>query len=139
MNRAAQAKKFLNSYREAHEQLMECKERIDTLREKQRVAASPRLSGMPKANQHIDLSDYIVRLELLIEEYEKKYNIEKATMKEVRTAIERLCSDKDRQILSYKYIDFMNYAEIAEATGMELGTIYDRHERALGRLIWKNL
>lgn len=135
MNRKIErAKKFLLRYETSSRELEQINLEIQTLREKQRVAGSPKLDGMPKGNKHIDLSDYIVRLEQLIEEYERQRQKERQIMREVRRAIEKLCNPVDVKILSYRYIDFMTYEEIAAAADLDLDYIYKRHQRALERL-----
>lgn len=144
MNRKVErVKEFLKQYETSFKIVEECAEQIMLLKQKQMAAGSPNLDGMPKGNNHIDLSDYIVRLELLIEEYEKKRDKERAIMHQVKKTIDSVYDRIDREILSHKYIDFMTFKEIAEymsSGGAEITTnaVYKRHDKACERIeAWK--
>ena len=135
MTHAEKAKEFLETYKTAFYRLMQEKEKV--LKYRDQLLKSPTLSGMPHGTDLHDLSDYVAHLEGLIEESERIERAELSKMRKVKEAIESLCSPRDRTILSYKYIDFMTFTQIAAATDMTVNAVYIRHKKALERLKWE--
>lgn len=137
MSKTDNVVKYLNGYHRAFNQWVYCSEQIRLLREKQMATASPNLSGMPRANGAIDLSDYIVRLEMQIQECQSKRAKATEEMRKVKNAIVEVFDETDRKILNYRYLDFMSFTEIAELMNMSKSTVARRHETACERLYRK--
>lgn len=128
-----EAVKYFSRYKKYFKAWAECVERINLLREKQMAAGSPNLSGMPKAGGSVDLSDYVVRLEMQIADCEAKRQKAREEMRNVSNAIEDVYDTTDRRILSYRYIDFMSFSEIADEICMSKATVIRRHDDAVIR------
>ena len=137
MSKTDKVVRYLNGYQKAFDRWVYCSEQIKLLRDKQSAAGSPNLSGMPRANGAIDLSDYIVRLEMQIEECTRKREKAREEMRKVKNAIVEVFDETDRKILNYRYLDFMSFAEIAELMNMSKSTVARRHETACERLYRK--
>lgn len=125
---------FLSSYRRAFKAFADCAERIALLREKQMAAASPSLSGLPRGGANIDLSDYVVKLEVQVDDCKQKKEKARDQMRAVKNVIENIYDTTDRHILNYRYLDFMNFSEIAELMGINKSTVSRRHDDAVARL-----
>ena len=128
---AKQAKKLLESYKPAFMKLMLAKEKIE--RYQSQLLKSPTLSGIPSGTDVRDMSDYIAELESLIEQQRKIEQTEGEKMRKVHKAIEQLIGI-DNQILSYKYIDFMTFTDIAIKLELTTNAVYIRHNKALERI-----
>ena len=128
---AKQAKKLLESYKPAFMKLMLAKEKIE--RYQSQLLKSPTLSGIPSGTDVRDMSDYIAELESLIEQQREIERVEGEKMRKVRKAIEQLIGI-DNAILSYKYIDFMTFTDIAIKLELTTNAVYIRHNKALERI-----
>lgn len=138
MNLKIEAVNYFSQYRRSYEEWTKCVERIKLLREKQMAAGSPNLSGMPKAGGNIDLSDYVVRLEMQITDCRAKQDKAREEMRKVKEIIEDVYDNTDRAILSYRYIDFLQFSDIADKLGISKATVTRRHENAVIRAIQHN-
>lgn len=128
---AKKVKRLLDSYKPAFMKMMRAKEEIEKL--KSQMLKSPSLSGMPQGNEVHDLSDYVANLETLIAEQHKIEQAEGEKMRKVKNAINQLIGI-DNTILSYKYIDFMTFTDIAIKLELTSNAVYIRHNRALERI-----
>lgn len=128
---ALKAKKQLEAYKSAFMRMMRAKEQIERL--KSQLLKSPTLSGMPQGNTKHDLSDYAANLEKLIEAERQTIETEGAKMRTAKNLIEQLVGI-DNAILSYRYIDFMTFTDIAIKLKLTSNAVYIRHQRALERL-----
>ena len=128
---------YLNGYKRAFKRWVECTERIKLLREKQMAAGSPNLTGLPKAGNAIDLSDYVVKLEMQIEDCKQKREKTREEMRKVKDVVMCVFDETDRRILNFRYLDFMSFTEIAELINMSKSTISRRHDEACLRLYRK--
>ena len=128
---ALKAKKQLEAYKSAFMRMMRAKEQIERL--KSQLLKSPSLSGMPQGSAKHDLSDYAANLEKLIEAERQTIETEGAKMRTAKNLIEQLVGI-DNAILSYRYIDFMTFTDIAIKLNLTSNAVYIRHQRALERL-----
>lgn len=128
---AKKVKRLLDSYKPAFMKMMRAKEEIEKL--KSQMLKSPSLSGMPQGNEVHDLSDYVANLETLIAEQHKIEQAEGEKMRKVKNTINQLIGI-DNTILSYKYIDFMTFTDIAIKLELTSNAVYIRHNRALERI-----
>ena len=128
---AKQAKKLLESYKPAFMKLMRAKENIE--RYQSQILKSPALNGIPSGTDVRDISDYIAELESLIEQQREIERVEGEKMRKVHKAIEQLIGI-DNAILSYKYVDFMTFTDIAIKLELTTNAVYIRHNKALERI-----
>ena len=134
--KAEKAKAFLMSYKEAYHEYIEILEIMDRLDHSE--PQSPKLTGLPHGTEVNDLSGIVAAAQELKKEYEARLEVLRSRMAKVKDAIEGLVIERDRMILSLRYIDFMTYTDIVEVMGEDMNTVYKRHERALERITWKN-
>lgn len=128
---AKQAKKLLESYKPAFMRLMRAKENIERYRSQ--LLKSPSLSGMPHGNDMRDMSDYVAELENLISQEREIEKREGEKMRKVRDTINQLIGI-DNAIMSYRYIDFMTFTDIAIKLELTSNAVYIRHQKALERI-----
>lgn len=128
---AKKVKKLLESYKPAFMRMMRAKESIEMYRAQ--MLRSPSLSGMPHGSDITDLSDYLAELEKRIEQSERIAESEGEKMRKVKNAIEQLVG-LDNTIMSYRYIDFMSFTDIAIKLEMTSNAVYLRHKKALERI-----
>ena len=128
---AKQVRKLLESYKPAFMKLMRAKENIE--RYQSQILKSPALNGIPSGTDVRDISDYIAELESLIEQQREIERVEGEKMRKVHKAIEQLIGI-DNAILSYKYIDFMTFTDIAIKLELTTNAVYIRHNKALERI-----
>ncbi len=87
--------------------------------------------GMPHARNNNDLSSYAV----LLEREEKRYAKAKKECGEAYELlvgeIERLKDEKEKDVLTYRYIRLMGWNDICDAMGCSLQHIYRIHAKAL--------
>ena len=138
MNKKEQVIDYLNGYKRSFNRWKFYAEQIRLLREKQMTAGSPNLSGLPKGNASVDMSDYIVRLEIQIERCMKQQEKAHREMKKVKDVIVEVYDETDRMILNYRYLDLMTFVEIGETMGLGKSTVSRRHDEACERL-WHKL
>lgn len=140
MNRKIErAKRFLNQYKTCLEEKRACEEKIIELRERQQAVSSPNIDGMPKGNKHVDLSDYIVRLEMLIEGYQEKEAYENKVIQEILKAIRSLDNTCEQEILRGKYIELKEFGQIAEEMDLTIKAVYHYHNRACEKLAYTQI
>lgn len=132
MNKIARARKYLMSYRKAYEEYTEILEKF--ARADRTEPQSPKLTGMPRGTETPDLSDVAVMNIELREVYSGRMEKLRERMKAVKKTIESQFFTEDVTLLSYKYIDFMTFAEIGEKMDLDVDAVYKRHQRALLRL-----
>lgn len=128
---ARQAKKLLESYRPAFMRLMRAKENIERYRAQ--LLKSPTLNGIPHGSDTHDMSDYVAELENLISQEREVERTEGEKMRKVRVVVDSLIGI-DHTILSYKYIDFMSFTDIAIKLKLTTNAVYIRHNKALERI-----
>ena len=133
MNIKNEAINYLSNYERKYKAWVRCAEQMKLLREKQMTAASPNLTGMPKARGNIDLSEYVVRLEMQIAECREKLEKARQEMQKVKTLIDDVYDNRDRAILSYRYIDFLSFGDIADVLDISKATVIRRHDDAVVR------
>lgn len=133
---AIEAKEFLEGYKTAYYRVIDAKEHI--LMCKSQILHSPHLDGIRRGLKKSDISDYMVNLEKVMAEAKKIEDKQISIMRDIRRVIEHVSNEKDRSILSYRYIDFMSLNQIASKMNMSKNAVYIRHGRALERLTWQS-
>jgi len=128
---AKQVKKLLESYKPAFMKMMRAKENIE--RCKSQLLRSPALNGMPHGSDLRDISDYVAELEKLKRQSEIVIQREGEKMQKVHRAIDQLIGI-DNTILSYRYLDFMSFTDIAIKLELTSNAVYLRHNKALERI-----
>ena len=113
----AEAAAYLSRYRSAKKEIKEIERRIERAQlEMMGVKGISYENGdMPKAPSRTgDLSDYIVRLDDLIQDWKAAQNRAILTMREISTAISAVQHDQARRILMLHFVDGKSYTEIQQ-------------------------
>ena len=133
MNDYWRAKKFLNSYKYCFEEYREIYIRKwDILHpDLQGIAINP---DRVSSGVQTDLSDMYSKIEDLLEMYNGRLAVLREQMAAVRDAIENEEDETCRKILSFRYIDFMGFPDIAEVMKLSTQYVYEKHSEAVGRL-----
>lgn len=123
-------KDYLRSY-QAHVRRIK---RIESdLEEIKSMKRYPSMSsdGMPHASNNSDLSDYAAVLDKKERELLKERYLRVKGYKEVTNQIELLTSDKEKDVLHYRYIKGLDWWEIGEKMGYSERQIHRYHGKAL--------
>lgn len=93
---------------------------------------SPTISDMPKSGANVHALEERINLKV---DLEKEIEDDKIRLNQVKLdvidAIMQLDSDEGRKVLMYRYVDFKNWREIADATGYTDRHIFRVHQKAL--------
>lgn len=125
-------KEYLNGYRKKTRKIESLEEQKKSILADMRNAKAIEYSDMPKGSgKQSDLSDYIVKLEGLIERIEET----KDEKHQLRIAIEEIIVDMEDgvecDILRKKYIEVKSWATIAEEIGYSVKQAQRIHGKAL--------
>lgn len=108
--KTALAEKFLRSYKFCLAEEQDCKMKIDKAKDRHKA---------------------------YVWEYEKEMDRCRQRRHEIRMAIEDLDDPKQRMVLSYRFIDFMEFEEIAKAMNENITDVKKIELEALAILDWK--
>ncbi len=125
-------KAYLGRYRENKEAAQRIEEQI---REFERYETTPRiisLDGMRHGSRaKKDLSDYVAKKDALMTEMIQARYRRISTYTDIFRAIEEMADERERQILTYRYIQCLKWEEIAIKMHMEWAQVHRIHARAL--------
>ncbi len=125
-------KEYLNRYRENKEAAQRIEEQI---REFERYETTPRvisLDGMRHGSRaKKDLSDYAAKKDALITEMIQARYRRINVYTDIFRAIEEMADERERQILTYRYIQCLKWEEIAIKMNVEWAQVHRIHARAL--------
>lgn len=127
-------KEYLNRYKNAVRKYESLQEQEQQLRIEMDGPRAIEYSDMPKAHNQSDLSDYIVRLDKILNKIINK----KRDMKEIRLEIESKIADVNdgvqSRILYLRYIRFMKWEDICVEIGYSWRQVHRAHSQALKNL-----
>ena len=118
---------FLSRYQVAKNEVKDIQRRIERVRSEMMSikGISYEDGDMPKAhNMEHDLSDYIVRIDDLIKDWEAAQERAITVMREVSATIEAVDHDQARRVLMLHFIDNHTYEDIAKMVPCDLSTVY---------------
>lgn len=123
-------KRYLMSYRWAKKQEERILEEIQTLR-MDKMFPSTVNDGMPKGSEQRDLSDYVAKLDELIQEL-KEERLEKIKrLQSIERVIKEIDNEDAQTILRLRYIDGLRWEEVCVAINYEWAQMHRIHARAL--------
>lgn len=113
----------------------------DEVRELQQIIIPAlKMDGMPHVTgSKSDLSDYLEKIEHLVENLRKRIEKRMQVRKEIIQTIELLDDETEKLILKCRYIHFNTWEETAEKSFVSLRTVYRIHGQALKHLEVKAL
>ena len=136
MDRQEREKKeeYLNQYRDNVRYIYRLTEEIAELRELKMSASAVANDGMPKGSDQRDLSDYMVRIDSMIQERKNEIRKRMLLFDEISKKIKSLKNQNEDDVMFYKYIRRKNFAEIAEKMNYSERHTRRIHNKALEHL-----
>ena len=126
------AKEFLSRYRSAHREAQDIELRMTQLRLKYAAPSAIRYSDMPTAhNANRDMSDYVEHMEELSNMLCQKYSQCIGIEVDIYKRLDRMNNQTEREVLRYRYIDFMTWEQIAAKIPCTQRHVYRVHGNAL--------
>lgn len=127
-------KLFLKSYMQAKHDVSRLEMQLAELRLNKLTPSMVPDDGMPHASGISDLSDYAARVDELERELlQKRYRRIRAFQK-VQAAIEVMENDREKELLTYRYLQGMKWEEIAVKMGYSWQHVHKIHASALKNL-----
>ena len=119
-------KEYLKQYGKALRQEKRIEEELDRM-----LPGALAADGLPKSSNHSDLSDYMAKIDelerKLIRQRRKKVRIRT----EIRERIEELDNEKEKDVLTKRYIDCEGWNRICDETGYRWTQVHRNHSEAL--------
>lgn len=129
---------YLSRYQVAKNEVRDVELRIERVRsEMMGVKGINYEDGdMPKAQFRTgDLSDYIARIDDLIQDWKVAQNRALDMMREISTAINAVDHDQARRVLMLHFVDGYTYEKVAEEIECEVRTIYRWRKIGLRKIV----
>lgn len=124
---------YLSQYQVARAEVGDIEKRIERTRSEMMGVKGISYEGgdMPKAyNVERDLSDYIVRIDDLLRDWQAAQVRAIELMREISEAINAIDHNQARRVLMLHFVDGYNYEDIADMIPCDVRTIY--RYRAIG-------
>ena len=118
---------YLSRYQVAKNEVRDIELRIERVRNKMMSVKgiSYENGDMPKVQFRTgDLSDYIARIDDLIQDWKAAQNRTLNMMEEISMAINAVEHDQARRVLMLHFIDGHKYEKVAEIMNCEVSTVY---------------
>ena len=110
-----QKKAFLRQYWDFTRKERELAQEIEALRSRY-IGQAIQYSDMPKTyNTEHDLSDYMSKLEPLLNKLEERRDAAIAAYHEIEDAIEQMADEHEQRLLRLRYLQGMIWDEVADA------------------------
>ena len=127
-----QKKEFLWSYQRAKRDVARLEAQLEELRLSQLGPKAIAYDGMPQRTELGDLSDYMAKYDEIEQAIVKaRYQRIEASQR-VRDSIEALEDDREKELLTLRYLKGVKWEEIAVKMGYSWQHIHKIHARALG-------
>lgn len=127
-------KEYLNRYRQAVRKYNSLQEQEKQLRSQMDGPKAIEYSDMPKAHKQTDLSDYMVRLERILDRIANEKNEMQKIQLEIEEKIIDVMDGEQSRILYLRYIQFMKWEDICVEMGYSWRQIHNIHSKALNNL-----
>lgn len=131
----AAKKEYLNGYRQHVQRINRVESEIEEIRIMRSNPAAIDNDGMPHGSSQNDLSDYMAALDEM-ERALHKERIERINAyKDIAHRIKSLQSEKEKDVMFYRYIKGMAWHEIAERMDVSERWVLKLHGKALAHII----
>lgn len=127
-------KEYLNRYKNAVRKYESLQEQEKQLRSQMDGPKAIEYSDMPKAHKQTDLSDYMVRLERILDRIANEKNEMQKIQLEIEEKIIDVMDGEQSRILYLRYIQFMKWEDICVEMGYSWRQIHNIHSKALNDL-----
>jgi len=124
-------KEYLNSYKKLCNKLKSLEEQLQSLREVEQSAKIQSISDMPKGSKQTDLSDVMVKIEVV---YTKIIRLRAECLErklEIESRIADMKNGIEADILRKRYIEFRQWEQICIDVGYSWKQTHRLHSRAL--------
>ena len=131
---------YLSRYQAAKAEVKDIQRRIERAESEMMSIKGISYDGgdMPKAhNTEHDLSDYFVRIDDLLHDWETAQKKAITVMREVSATIEAVDYDQARRVLMLHFIDNYTYEEIAEIMDRSVESVHRWRRIGLAKIIIK--
>lgn len=126
-------KRFLWSYQNSKCKVIRLDQQLEELKEN-KISIKVVSNGMPHGNAKSDLSDYASKKDEIERDIiSERYRSVKQFIS-VRKAIEEMEVEKEKNILTYRYLRGLDWEDISTKTGYCLQWIHKLHARGLAHL-----
>ena len=126
------AKEYLKRYSVVQREIKDLDYRMAQLRLKYAAPSAINYSDMPKAhNTEHDLSDYVAKMDEMTDYMISKYTRLRGVEVDIYMRLDRMENQDERELLRYRYIDGMTWAQIADRLHTVERNVYFIHGRAL--------
>lgn len=126
-------KQYLRSYQKAVRREQEILDEIQQLR-MDKMFPSVVNDGMPKGSKQSDLSEYVVKLDELIEKLKQERFEKIKRMDDILYHISLLRDEDEQRVLRLRYIKGLKWEEVAVNMDYEWAQMHRIHSRALKNL-----
>lgn len=124
-------KEYLNRYKNAVRKYNSLQEQEQQLREEMNGPKAIEYTDMPKAHRQSDLSDYMVRLERILDRIANEKNEMQKIQLEIEEKIIDVMDGEQSRILYLRYIQFMKWEDICVEMGYSWRQVHNIHSKAL--------
>ena len=124
-------KEYLKSYRNLCKKLESLEEQLQSLREAEQSAKVQSISDMPRGSKQLDLSDYIVKLDVV---FTKIIRARADCLKrklEIESRIADMPDGIESDILHKRYLEFKPWEQICVDVGYSWMQTHRHHSKAL--------
>lgn len=126
-----QKKEYLRKYQESVRRVTRIEEELKEIRAMKMSVSGGNNDGMPRGSGKGDLSAYVANLDEMERDLiEERYH-RIMLYKDIARRIKRLISNKEKDVLFYRYIKGMEWYEIAEKMNFTERHIHRIHGKAL--------
>lgn len=127
-------KKFLWSYQDAKCKMVRLDEQLKEL-EENKLSIHVVSDGMPHGNRKSDLSEYASKHDEIERDIIRERYRSVQRFVSVRRSIESMRNEKEKTILTYRYLRNLDWDDIAIKTGYCLQWVHKIHAKALAHFI----
>jgi len=123
-------KDYLNGYKDAKRKERRINEQIQKLR-MDKMFPSIQYDDMPHGTSIGDLSDYIVRMDKMIEELKRERLEAVRQYDKIYRDVRKLEDEREREVLTYRYLQELDWESVYMAMGLKKMQTHRIHGKAL--------
>ena len=127
-------KEYLRSYQKAVRREQEILEEIQQLR-MDKMFPSVINDGMPKGSEQSDLSEYVAKVDELIQKLKNERFKKIKLMDDILYSISVMKDNDEKIVLKLRYIKGLKWEEIENALGCSNRSIHSLHSKALQHFV----
>lgn len=128
-------KEYLNGYKKSCNKLKSLEEQLQSLTEVSRSAKAQSISDMPKGNKQTDLSDIMVKEEVLFTKIIRLKGECQCLRLDIENGIADMTDGIESMILHKRYIEFKEWEEICVDINYSWKHTHRKHSNALQHFV----